>query len=74
MGIIVIDELHMVSSITLYLCHELYYLLLSPVFFYWTIMKAEQQMVHLDGSHGLLLSTSVNRLVIQEEVIYLNLC
>jgi len=33
-------------------------------------MKAKQEMVHLDGSHGLLFSSSVNRLVIPEEVIF----
>lgn len=39
MGIIVIDELHMVSSVptSVVICHEFYYTLLSPYFSIWSL-------------------------------------
>jgi replicative superfamily II helicase len=44
MGIIVIDELHMVSSVFTFVvnCHEFYYMLFVPAFLYFIIMKYER--------------------------------
>jgi len=45
MGIIVIDELHMVSSALTFLvvCHEIDYMLVLPAFLYLAIIKDERE-------------------------------
>jgi hypothetical protein len=45
MGIIVIDELHMVSSALTFLvvCHEIDYMLVFPAFLYLAIIKDERE-------------------------------